>query len=112
MKLKDLLKEEEKQNPYYAETQYTNKFYNTTVELDKILDDSNSYVNRKEYDKFLDNAVSYSNSTFNKKNIKADDLKNDIDATVKFYETAINNKVKKALDLMKKEANSLKSKIK
>jgi hypothetical protein len=112
MKLKDLLKEEETQNPNYAEKKYTAKFDDAVLDLDDILDDSNYFYSRKEFDKFLDDSVSYSNSTFNKKNIKADDLKNDIDAIVKFYENAINNKVKKSLDLMKKEANLLKSKIK
>jgi hypothetical protein len=90
----------------------TNNRATFNVNWDDILDDSTDYYDRKEMKKFDDDALYYIDNDLYKKNIKADDLRNDIDALVKFYENAINNKIKKKLDLMKKEANSFKAKIK
>jgi hypothetical protein len=112
IKLNNLLKEGSKRNPYYSEREHMGKLSDILMDLDDILDDSTDYYDRKEMKKFDDDALYYIDNDLYKKNIKADDLKNSIDAVVKFYENAINNKIKKKLDLMKKEANSLKAKIK
>jgi len=112
IKLNNLIKEQKARNPFYSETEYMGKLGDVLYDLDDILDDSIDYYDRKEMKKFDDDALYYIDNDLYKKNIKADDLKNSIDAVVKFYENAINNKIKKKLDLMKKEANSLKAKIK
>jgi hypothetical protein len=109
MKLKDLLNERIFVNPFYSDLEYTKKLGSVLLDLDDIIDDSTDYYERKEMQKFNDDASQYALSD---SNIKADDLKKQIDVVVKFYETEVNNKIKKQLDLLKKEANSLKSKIK
>ena len=112
MKLKSLLKEQNNNNPDYSDLKFTKKLGDILYVLDNILDDSTDYYDRKEYKKFDSDAGKYWYSEFNKKNINAEDLKNDIDSVVKFYETAIDNVIKKKLDILRKEADSLKSKIK
>ena len=108
MKLKELLNEKFFVNPDYSELEYTEKLADILYDLDTILDDSTDYYDRKEMKKFHDDASHYS---LPDSNIKANDLKKQIDDVVKFYETAIDIQIKNKLDILRKEAKSLKAKI-
>jgi hypothetical protein len=126
IKLKAMLKEGIFTNQYGIDQFYGILDYlNDKLEgLDDILDDDKTYKDRTVYRKLTDSIdksreriepeFGFGSQTPKQQSTKPDikDVQNNIDAVVKFYENAMNKKVKTLLADLGDEASQMKSKLK